>query len=360
MEPIRVLVVDDSALMRRVISDILQTDPEIRVVATARNGKEALNVLERRQEVDVVTLDIEMPVMDGLETLSKILELYRLPVIMLSSLTTAGANHTIRALELGAFDFVPKPSGSISLDLDKVTDELLSKVKAAGKRKKELPANPGIPAVPKVAGGLREDRQSGPPRAFPTGKLKEIVAIGTSTGGPRALQTVLTGLPAGLKAAVAIVQHMPPGFTKSLASRLDQICEVRVHEAEHGQELEPGHVYIAPGDYHMEVAMSGNRFVVKLDQSPPVGGHRPAVNNLFRSVAVLQGVALQGVILTGMGNDGAEGLKLIKQAGGKTIAEAKETCVVYGMPKAAVETGCVDAVVPLHDVARQILSFSKK
>jgi two-component system chemotaxis response regulator CheB len=187
--------------------------------------------------------------------------------------------------------------------------------------------------------------------------LAEIVALGTSTGGPRALQTVLTGLPADMQAAVVIVQHMPAGFTKSLAARLNQMCAVTVHEAEQSQQLEAGHVYIAPGDYHMEIKFSAGRYVIQLDQTPPVGGHRPAVNNLFRSVAALKDVERQAVILTGMGTDGAEGLKQIKAAGGRTISEAKETCVVYGMPKAAAETGCVDAVVKLEDVSKQILSF---
>ncbi|GAX90543.1 protein-glutamate methylesterase/protein-glutamine glutaminase [Effusibacillus lacus] len=358
MEPVRVLVVDDSALMRRIITDILQSDPDIQVVATARNGKDALDMLQRHQ-VDVVTLDIEMPVMTGMEVLPKILELHRLPVIILSSLTTAGANHTIQALELGAFDFIAKPSGSISLDLAKVSTELIGKVKAAANRRKDFQVKKTIPAFMNPVTHLGAPVRTAYANTSAAGKVTRIVAIGTSTGGPRALQTVLGGLPGDLNAAVVVVQHMPPGFTKSLANRLDQICSVRVHEAEHGQELETGHVYIAPGDYHMQVESSGGRFVVKLDKTPPVGGHRPAVNNLFRSVAALQGVALQAVILTGMGNDGAEGLKLIKQAGGKTISEAKETCVVYGMPKAAAETGCVDAVVPLHEVSKQIVSFLK-
>ncbi|WP_018132541.1 protein-glutamate methylesterase/protein-glutamine glutaminase [Effusibacillus pohliae] len=351
MKPIRVLVVDDSALMRQMISDILQSDPDIRVIATARNGKDALDVLSQ-QQVDIVTLDIEMPVLGGLETLPEILRSYRLPVIMLSSLTAAGADTTIRALELGAFDFIAKPSGSISLDLAKVRDELIRKVKTAAYRKQAFDPGRKLSSLP---GKVRQQKKDLVPAA--SGNIKAVVAIGTSTGGPRALQSVLTGLPADLDAAVVVVQHMPPGFTKSLANRLDQICELRVHEAAHGQELEPGHVYIAPGDYHMRVENSGKRLVVQLDQTPPLGGHRPAVDRLFRSVAALQGVALQAVILTGMGNDGAEGLKLIKQAGGRTISEAKETCVVYGMPKTAAETGCVDAVVPLHQVAAQILSF---
>lgn len=367
MESIRVLVVDDSALMRRIITDILQSDPGIQVVATARNGKHALEVLAQ-QQADVVTLDIEMPLMDGLQTLPKILQLHKLPVIMLSSLTMAGAEHTIRALELGAFDFIAKPSGSISLDLAKVSDELITKVKAAGQYRKNIQSGFKFSALftkPKrMIESWRNAGNTPPPDSSShktvvraAGSIKHLVAIGTSTGGPRALQTVLSGLPGDLQAAVVVVQHMPPGFTKSLANRLDQLCAVRVHEAEHGQVLEAGHVYLAPGDYHMEVAETGGQLSIRLDQSPPVGGHRPAVNNLFRSVAALRGIHLQAVILTGMGSDGAEGLRLIKLAGGQTISEAKETCVVYGMPKAAFETGAVDAVVPLPQVAAQMMRF---
>lgn len=356
METIHVVVVDDSALMRRIISDILQSDPGVQVVATARNGKDALEVLKHHQ-ADVVTLDIEMPELNGLETLPLILKLYKLPVIMLSSLTTHGAEQTITALELGAFDFIAKPSGSISLDLGKVSTELLNKVKAAALHKKRVSNTFEFPAKTMKPTPVPVKAHVLPTFSATTGKLKSIIAIGTSTGGPRALQTVLTGLPANLDAAVVVVQHMPPGFTKSLANRLNQLCSVRVHEAVEGQELEPGHVYLAPGDYHMQVVRSGNRFFTRLDQSPPTGGHRPAVNHLFRSVAELRGIPLQAVILTGMGNDGAEGLTLIKKAGGKTIAEAKETCIVYGMPKAAAETGCVDAVVPLQEVSMQMMRF---
>ncbi|BCJ85281.1 protein-glutamate methylesterase/protein-glutamine glutaminase [Effusibacillus dendaii] len=356
MTPIRVLVVDDSALMRRLITDMLQADSDIEVVAAARNGQEALDLL-KKHDVDVVTLDIEMPVMDGLLTLPKIQMEHRLPVIMLSSLTTAGADHTIRALELGAFDFIAKPSGSISLDIEKVASELIAKVKAAKNRKPLMRPSPPT-GYDRFAGiSSQKSAQSAKSVPFVDGKLKKLVAIGTSTGGPRALQTVLTQLPADLPAAVVVVQHMPPGFTKSLAKRLDQICAIRVDEATNGQVLEMGHVYIAPGDYHMEIKQTGGRCEVQLDQSPPVGGHRPAVDNLFFSVAKLHGISLQAVILTGMGSDGSKGLRSIKQVGGKTISEAKETCIVYGMPKAAFETGCVDAVVPLENVAQQILNF---
>jgi two-component system chemotaxis response regulator CheB len=347
MNRIKVLVVDDSALMRRIISDIFQKEPDITVVGTARNGKEALEAIPMLKP-DVITLDIEMPVLTGLEALPMIWRKYKIPTIMLSSLTQDGAEATIRALELGAFDFVGKPSGSISLDLAIVGQELVGKVRAAAKKEQIVRSTKYFKPQPKQ---IPE-----PPKPIPTGnRVEEIIAIGTSTGGPRALQVVLSHLPATLKAAVVVVQHMPPGFTKSLAQRLDQICQVRVHEAEHGQVLEEGHVYIAPGDYHMRIVeRSPGVFETSLNQQPPLGGHRPSVDVLFESVADLKHVRLRAAILTGMGSDGANGMVRIKERGGYTVAEAKESCVVFGMPRMAIAKGCVDAVVPLDRVAYEL------
>lgn len=347
MNRIKVLVVDDSALMRRIISDIFQKEPDIVVVGTARNGKEALEAIPSLQP-DVITLDIEMPVLTGLEALPMIWRKYKIPTIMLSSLTQEGANATIQALELGAFDFVGKPSGSISLDLAKVGHELVGKVRAAAKKEQVVRSTKYFRPLPLP--------NPEPPKPVPTGKrVEEIIAIGTSTGGPRALQVVLSHLPATLKAAVVVVQHMPPGFTKSLAQRLDQICQVRVHEAEHGQILQEGHVYIAPGDYHMSIVEHRpGVFETRLNQQPPLGGHRPSVDILFDSVAELNQVRLRAAILTGMGGDGSNGMVKIKQRGGFTIAEAQESCVVFGMPRMAIAKGCVDSVVPLDRVAIEL------
>lgn len=347
MNPIKILVCDDSALMRRIISDILKSDPELIVVGTAKNGQEALDLIPTLQP-DVLTLDIEMPVLTGLEALPMIWRKYKLPTIMLSSLTQEGADATITALELGAFDFVGKPSGSISLDLPKVSQELIAKVKAAAKKDQVVQSTKYFRPLPKP--------NPAPPKPMRTGKrVEEVIAIGTSTGGPRALQVVLTHLPAELPAAVVIVQHMPAGFTKSLSQRLDQLCSVRVHEAQDGQVLEEGHVYIAPGDYHMRViSETPGIHTIRLNQEPPLGGHRPAVDVLFDSIAKLQGTRVRAAILTGMGGDGAIGMLKIKAAGGRTIAEAQESCVVFGMPRSAIAKGCVDVVVPLNTIANEL------
>ncbi|MFD2171338.1 protein-glutamate methylesterase/protein-glutamine glutaminase [Tumebacillus lipolyticus] len=347
MSPIKVLVCDDSALMRRIISDIFQSEPEIMVVGAAKNGLEALELIPHLKP-DVLTLDIEMPILNGLEALPMIWRRYKLPTIMLSSLTQDGAEATIKALELGAFDFVGKPSGSISLDLRKVGEELIAKVKAAAKKDQVVrsttyyrPLQKPIPTPPKP---MRSEK-----------RVEEIIAIGTSTGGPRALQVVLSHLPAELPAAVVIVQHMPPGFTKSLATRLDHLCQVRVHEAEHGQMLEEGHVYIAPGDFHMRIVEHGPQtYRAELSQEPSVGGHRPAVDVLFDSVADLRDVRITAAILTGMGADGSNAMVKIKERGGRTIAEAQESCVVFGMPRSAIAKGCVDRVVPLDRIADEL------
>ncbi|HEU4965126.1 MAG TPA: chemotaxis response regulator protein-glutamate methylesterase [Bacilli bacterium] len=347
MNPIKVLVVDDSALMRRIISDLLKSDPGIIVVGTAKNGQEAIEIIPKLQP-DVLTLDIEMPVLNGLEALPMIWRKYKIPTIMLSSLTQDGAEATIQALELGAFDFVGKPSGSISLDLAKVGDELLAKVKAAAKKEQIVKSTHYFKPLPKPI--------PAPPKPVPTGKrVHEIIAIGTSTGGPRALQVVLSHLPASLPAPVVVVQHMPPGFTKSLSQRLDHLCQVRVHEAEDGQVLEEGHVYIAPGDRHMRVIETKpGLYQIRLGLEPPLGGHRPAVDVLFDSLAELSSVRLRAAILTGMGGDGANGMVKIKAQGGLTIAEAQESCVVFGMPRTAIAKGCVDVVVPLDRVADEL------
>ncbi|KEO82951.1 protein-glutamate methylesterase/protein-glutamine glutaminase [Tumebacillus flagellatus] len=347
MKPIQVLVCDDSALMRRIISDILKSDPEIIVVGTAKNGQEALELIPQLKP-DVLTLDIEMPVLNGLEALPMIWRKYKLPTIMLSSLTQEGADATIKALELGAFDFVGKPSGSISLDLAKVGQDLIHKIKAAAKKEQVVQSTKYFRPQPKPT--------PAPPKPLRTSKrVEEILAIGTSTGGPRALQMVLSHLPATLAAPVVVVQHMPAGFTRSLAQRLDHLCLVSVQEAQDGQVLEQGHVYIAPGDYHMRIVeKSPGTYVIQLNQEPPVGGHRPAVDTMYDSLAELRGVRIRAAILTGMGGDGANGMVKIKAQGGRTIAEAQESCVVFGMPRTAIAKGCVDIIAPLDRIADEL------
>jgi len=355
MQKIRVLVVDDSAFMRKVISDLLSADPQIEVIDRARNGLECLEKVKQLQP-DVVTLDIEMPLLNGLETLKRLMEEHPVPVVMLSSLTKEGADATIQALEWGAFDFVTKPSGPISLDIHKVANGILEKVKAAAqsrpsraiihKQPKPLPKPPEQPRTNR----LPEPAASGQRMSGTAGQ--KLVVMGTSTGGPKALQTVLTAIPAHFSAPILIVQHMPPGFTKSLAQRLDSLCAIRVVEAMDGQSVEAGTAYIAPGGYHLEVITHLGQLKVRLHQEDPRNGHRPSVDILFESASRLTSVSKWAIIMTGMGNDGTKGLQQMKASGHVTsIIEAESSCVVFGMPRAAIQAGLADKVVPLEQIA---------
>jgi len=350
MAAVKVLVVDDSAFMRRVISDIINQSADLEVVATARDGQDALNKINEYKP-DVVTMDVEMPNMDGLGALEKIMRNNPLPVIMLSSVTKTGADQTLRALQLGAIDFIAKPSGSISLDIDKVKDEILGKIRIAAGARKKL-QNLNIISEPDKKSFKNQSKSAGTMR-----DLHQLVLIGTSTGGPKALYQVIPRLPAEIKAGVLVVQHMPPGFTRSLAERLDTISQIRVKEAEQGEQVLPGTAYIAPGDYHLKVRHEKSALLVELDQSPPRGGLRPAADVMFESAAREYWANMVCVIMTGMGHDGAAALPLLKQRGAKIIAEDQSTCIVYGMPKAAVETGLVDKVVPLTNIYKEILKY---
>lgn len=362
MEKIRVLIVDDSAFMRKVIDDILSADPDIEVIDRAKNGLECIKKVKELKP-DVITLDIEMPVMDGLEALEQLMKNHPVPVVMLSSLTQEGADATIRALELGAFDFVAKPSGPISLDIHKVADRILERVKAAGTAKgriRKLRPSYLIPPKPAAATPVPEVKLPPKPVVGTRGtNAHKLVALGTSTGGPKALQTVLTAIPASFSAPIVIVQHMPPGFTKSLAQRLNTLCQIRVVEAENGQVLENSTAYIAPGGYHMEIVpYSGNRLQIRLTQDEPRNGHRPSVDTLFESVGELAGVEKWVVIMTGMGSDGTKGLRYIKEKGqAVSIIEDESSCVVFGMPRAAIQAGLADKVVPLENIAEALVRF---
>lgn len=346
MAKYRVLIVEDSAFMRKYISNILSEDPELEVIATARNGQEGVK-LAGELKPDVITMDVEMPIMDGITALENIMKAYPTPVVMLSSLTIDGAEATLKALELGAVDFVAKPSGAISLDLSKVKDEIILKVKTAALVKVQRVHTHTIRTLPKLT--------SSPVSSEPK-QLRKLVVIGTSTGGPKALQEVIPLIPRSIPAGILIVQHMPKGFTKSLAERLDSLSQITVREAADGDEIQPGVALIAPGDYHMLLQKSGSRYGVKLTQDPPVGGHRPAVDVMMKSVLGI-GLDLVGVILTGMGSDGAEAMVQIKASGGKTIAQDKDTCVVFGMPKVAIEKNCIDKIVPIQNVALEIMKM---
>ncbi len=343
-ETINVLVVDDSAFMRKIISDILQGAGDINVAATAKNGCEALEKVKVFTP-DVITLDVEMPVMDGLNCLKELQKISDAPVIMLSSLTQSGAGATIEALESGAIDFVTKPTGLFEISGEDKKQEIIDKIRMAKSIKKR-----------KVTAGVKAKVNKAPEVARST-DLRTIIAIGTSTGGPKALQEVIPYLPGDIPAAVLVVQHMPPGFTKSLADRLNTISSLTVKEAENEEVVKPGHAYIAPGDYHMTVskAPDGTMRII-LNQNPAVGGHRPAVNVMMNSLADTGFTNVIGVIMTGMGADGSEGIMNLKRHNkGFIISQDEKSCVVYGMPRAAVLTGVVDVVAPLKKIANEIV-----
>jgi two-component system chemotaxis response regulator CheB len=361
MGKIKVLVVDDSAFMRKLITNFLEEDSRFTIVDVARNGQDAIQKVKQLKP-DVVTLDVEMPVLNGIDALQEIMKTEPVPVVMLSSTTKEGAENTILAMQYGAVDFIAKPSGAISLDLHKVKEEIIQKVFHAAQIKKanlrrfhQMSKTP----IPTVEDCSKIDNIENSLKRFAL--TKKIVCIGTSTGGPRALQQVLTKLPKEIDAPLLIVQHMPPGFTKSLADRLDSICELSVKEAEDGEVLRRGTAYIAPGGYHLRIKQIGTSLAVQLDQSPPKNGHRPAVDVLFGSVSQLSDYAKVAVIMTGMGSDGTEGLKTLKESGEvRSIAESEETSIVFGMPKSAIATNMVDSVVRVDQIAEQIMKMIHK
>ncbi|SFK27218.1 two-component system, chemotaxis family, response regulator CheB [Halobacillus dabanensis] len=342
MKKVSVLIVDDSAFMRRILSDILKKDHRIEVVGTARNGKDCLEKIHTLNP-DVITLDIEMPVMDGLEALSIIMENHPRPVVMVSSLTKEGAESTVKAVSLGAVDFIQKPSGSISLDMKTVEQDVVRKVLVAGEANVNVHKGKPVGEKVSVPDGVRNQGN--------------LVAIGTSTGGPRALQQVLTTLPGNLPAPIVIVQHMPEGFTKSLSERLNRLSEITIKEGEHMEELQNGIAYIAPGGSHMQVIQGEGGLFIHLDKTAPINGHRPSVNRLLQSLSHLNNVSITSVIMTGMGADGLEGLIELKHRMVQTysIAESKESCVVYGMPKAVVKSGLADKVLELEQISQSIV-----
>lgn len=351
--PIRVLVVDDSALMRKMVSDMLSRDPSILVVGQARDGVDALAKVQALQP-DVVTLDVEMPVKDGLETLKELMASRPVPVVMLSSLTQAGADTTLKCLQLGAIDFVGKPSGSISLDVERVRSELVEKVKVAAMQTERMKGNPAPNQTAPTAIAAVSTPTSPSPATTPrprSGPLS-LLLIGSSTGGPKALHTVLPALPKDLGIPVVVVQHLPETFTAMLASRLNQECAMEVREAQPGDALTAGVIYIAAGGKHLKFDSYGR---AEYGLEPPVHGVRPAVDVTVSSLIPRYGPKMLGVLLTGMGKDGALGMKAIHDAGGYTICQNEQTCVVYGMPKAAVELGAASAVLPLDSIAKAIV-----
>jgi len=350
MAPITVLVVDDSVVMRRLVSDVLAGDPGIEVAGVAANGKVALAKIPQLNP-DVVTLDIEMPVMDGLETLVELRKLYpRLPVIMFSTLTERGASATLDALERGASDYVSKPAnlGSVNASMDAVRAQLIPKIKALASRGRGVPDRAPAPMTTRPVVGPQLRRPAGP--AGPVG----VVVVGVSTGGPDALTTLVSALPKDFAVPIVVVQHMPPVFTALFAKRLDTKSNLTVSEARAGDRLAPGRVLIAPGDFHLRLRQDKFGVVAQLDQGTPENYCRPAVDVLFRSAPETFGAAVLAVVLTGMGSDGAKGAARIVEAGGSVIVQDAATSVVWGMPGAVVKAGLAPEVLPLGHMARAI------
>jgi two-component system chemotaxis response regulator CheB len=339
-QPVRVLVVDDSALMRKLIPQMLETDNSIQVVGTAMDGNFGLKKIDELKP-QVITLDLEMPGMGGLDMLKEIMRRHRIPVIVVSSHSTQGASVTLKALSLGAFDFVAKPT-DVSQRMQEVTQELISKIKAAAQSR-------GIPIHAATDFPAPVPRPKGKPgeKKAPT----KIVAIGISTGGPQSLQYLLAQLPADFPGSIVVVQHMPEGFTEMFARRLDECCSLNVKEAQSGDLILAGRVLICPGSRHMKLKRLPLGDIAILSDDPRVNGHRPSADVMFKSVAEEFGQRAVGVLMTGMGEDGAHGLGLIKAAGGMTIAQGEQSCVVFGMPKAAIERGHAMRVVELEALA---------
>lgn len=357
MSEIKVVVIDDSAFMRKAISTMLEKDSSIKVVATARNGQEGLDKIKRYQP-DVVTLDIEMPVMDGLTALKHIMADMPRPVLMVSSLTTEGAESTLRAMELGAVDFIPKQLSKVSLDIVKIEADLREKVKYIGRRK-FVPRTQQFRAKVKAAAAQKKDGEAAAPRrelVTPSGtQLRDVVAIGVSTGGPPAVQNVLSRLPATFSASILIAQHMPPAFTGPFAKRLDGVCKIHVKEAEDGERMLPGTAYVAPGGKHLVLEQKVSRIDLRVTTTPEDALYKPSANVLISSVAQGVGKRGLGVILTGMGSDGKEGIAELKQRGGRVVAQDEKSCVVYGMPKAVVDARLADEIVDIEEVAGAIV-----
>ena len=344
---IKVLVIDDSALIRGVMKEIINREKDMECVGTAPDPLVAREMIKSLNP-DMLTLDVEMPKMDGLDFLERLMHLRPMPVLMVSTLTELGSDITFRALELGAVDFITKPKMDIARGMEEYAIEITDKIRAVAQARVHKTTAPPViqekfsadAILPSVAGRFSS--------------TEKLIVIGASTGGTEALKEVLTKLPAD-SPGVLVAQHMPEHFTKSFANRLSSLCKISVKEAEHNERILPGHAYIAPGHSHLVLDRSGANYIVKLDQGPPVNRHRPSVDVLFRSAANVAGANAVGIILTGMGKDGVQGLLEMKQAGSHTIAQDEASCVVFGMPKEAIAAGGVCEVLPLQNIARRIM-----
>lgn len=351
MKKIHVLVVDDSALMRNLLSKLLNSDPEIEVVGTAVDAFAAREKIKKLRP-DVLTLDIEMPKMDGVTFLSNLMRLCPMPVVMVSTLTTNGADATMRALSLGAIDFVAKPKVDLEHTLDDYAVEIITKVKTA--------AVACVNTLVRISNSEDEHLPHTPKTAYSADHpaASQIIAIGASTGGTEAIKEVLIRMQPDCP-GIVITQHIPPVFSRSFAERMDRVSPLTVNEAVAGQQIFPGHAYIAPGDQHLEVMREGSKFRCRLRDSEPVNRHKPAVDVLFDSVAKNVGEDAIGVVLTGMGKDGAKGLKKMSDAGARTVVQDEKSSVIWGMPGAAVQEGGADTILPLENIAAKITALAK-
>ncbi|WP_305042771.1 protein-glutamate methylesterase/protein-glutamine glutaminase [Geoalkalibacter sp.] len=345
---IKVLIVDDSALIRKILTEIIDNQADMQVVGAAADPLIARQKIKELNP-DVLTLDVEMPRMDGLVFLEKLMRLRPMPVVMVSSLTERNSLLTLHALELGAVDFVTKPKLDIAQGIHDYAEEITAKIRAAAVSRH---ARGGVAPLP-VPGERRVCGGADRPRTRMLNSTEKVILMGASTGGTEAIREVLTRMPPDAP-AILVTQHMPEGFTRTFAKRLDQLCRIRVKEAEDGERVLPGHAYIAPGNRHLLLQRSGANYLARLSDAPPVNRHRPSVDVLFQSAAQHAGNNAVGIILTGMGNDGAAGLRLMKDAGAYTLAQDEESCVVFGMPKEAIALGAAERVLPLREMADKV------
>lgn len=346
MRSIRVLVIDASAFMRKMITEFLESNPEITVVGTARNGEQGIYQI-KELDPDVVTLDVTMPEMNGLETLEKIMEQYPLPVVMIAHQSPDEVNLKDKAIQRGAMSFIPKPSGPISLDIHKIKNQIITQVIHAYENRSRILST----FSREILSNSMKDSND-----------QSLFVIGASTGGPRALQKILTQLPEKFTVPILIVQHMPKGFTEPLANRLNTLSAIHVKEAEDQESILENHAYIAPGGSHLEVKTTNGQLTMHLVEEPKSSIYRPSIDFLLKSLAKIHSLQKIIFILTGMGRDGSEGIKVMKQSNNKTIvfAESEATSIVYGMPKVAAKTGYVDEVIPLYEVPERMINLEKQ